>query len=103
MIIMEEKGKRVIVPLTNVMHCDDGSGLRIEVDLAGASKESIDLEMGTGGFCVRAEGDGARYESCFMLAHEVRPKKAKARFDSGLLIIEVPFKESVMGHKVAID
>lgn len=103
MVVMAEKEKRVIVPFTNVMHCEDDSGLRIEVDLVGASKESVELEMGSGGFCVKAEGDGVRYESCFMLAHEVRPKQAKARFDSGLLIIEAPFKESVRGHRVVID
>jgi HSP20 family molecular chaperone IbpA len=100
---MAEREKRVIVPLTNVMHCEDDSGLRIEVDLAGATKESVELEMGNGGFCVKAEGEGVIYESCFMLAHEVKPRQAKARFESGLLTIEVPFKEDVRGYKVPVQ
>lgn len=95
--------KRVLVPLINVNHSDDDSGLRIEVDLVGATKKSVDLEMGNGGFCVKAEGDDFRYESCYMLAHEVKPEEARAKFNSGLLTINVPFKETIRGHKVAIS
>jgi len=67
---------------------------------------SVDLSgpgMGTGGFCVRAEADAFRYESCFILAHEVKPQEAKAKFESGLLTITVPFKETIHGHKVPIE
>ena len=95
--------KRVLVPLINVNHSDDDSGLRIEVDLVGATKKSVDLEMGNGGFCVKAEGEDFKYESCYMLAHEVKPEEAKAKFNSGLLTIDVPFKETTRGHKVAIS
>jgi len=100
---MAEERKRVVVPLVNIMHNDDDTGFRIEVDLAGAAKESVELDMGTGGFCVRAEADAFRYESCFILAHEVKPQEAKAKFESGLLTITVPFKESIHGHKVPIE
>jgi HSP20 family molecular chaperone IbpA len=99
---MAEREKRTIVPLTNIMHNDDDSGFRIEVDLAGASKDRTEVEMGSGGFCIKAEGDDVMYESCFMLAHEVRPDESRATFESGLLTIQVPFKGSVRGHKVAI-
>jgi HSP20 family protein len=95
--------KRLLVPMVNINHTDDDSGLLIEVDLAGASKDSIDLDMGSGGFCVKAEGDDFRYESCYMLAHEVIPEEAKAKFESGLLRIRAPFKETSRGHKVAIE
>jgi HSP20 family molecular chaperone IbpA len=94
--------KRVLVPLVNINHNDDDTGLRIEVDLAGALKKSVDLEMGNGGFCVKAEGDDFRYESCFMLAHEVKAEEAKAKFNSGLLTIRVPFRDTTHGHKIAI-
>jgi HSP20 family molecular chaperone IbpA len=59
--------------------------------------------MGNVGFCVKAEGEDMRYESCFILAHEVTPKKTRAKFESGLLKIEVPFKETTRGHKVRIE
>lgn len=100
---MANERKRVVVPMVNIMHDDDDSGFRIEVDLAGASKESVELDMGTAGFCVRAEADSFRYESCFMLAHEVKPQEAKAKFESGLLTVRVPFRETIHGHKVAIE
>jgi HSP20 family molecular chaperone IbpA len=100
---MANERKRVVVPMVNIMHDDDDSGFRIEVDLAGASKESVELDMGSAGFCVRAEADSFRYESCFMLAHEVKPQEAKAKFESGLLTVMVPFRETIHGHKVAIE
>lgn len=100
---MAEKEKKMLVPLVNMSHNDDDSGMKIEVDLAGASKESVDLEMGNGGFCVKAEGDDFRYESCYMLAHEVTAEKAKAKFDSGLLRVYVPFKDMTHGHRVTIE
>jgi HSP20 family molecular chaperone IbpA len=101
-IAMAEREKRIVVPMTNIMHDDGDSGFRIEVDLVGASKDSVDLEMGAGGFCVKAEGEEIRYESCFMLAHEVRAEEAKAKFESGLLTVHVPFRGGMRGHKVAV-
>lgn len=100
---MAERTKRTLVPLVNVSHDEDDSGLRIEVDLAGAHKDTVELEMGSGGFCVSAEGDDFRYESCFMLAHEVIPEKTRARFDSGLLRIHAPFKKNTRGVRVSIE
>ncbi|MFQ5843325.1 MAG: hypothetical protein ACE5I8_12910 [Thermodesulfobacteriota bacterium] len=100
---MAEEEKRVVVPAINVRHNEGGSGLIIDVDLAGAKKESVELEMGTEGFCVKGEGDDFRYESCYVLAHEVKGTEAKARLESGLLKIRVPFRETMRGHKVAIE
>ena len=99
---MAEREKRVLVPMTNILHDDEDKGFRIEVDLVGAAKDSVDLEIGSGGFCVKAEGEDIRYESCFMLAHEVRPEEASAKFDAGLLTVHVPFRGSVRGHRVAV-
>lgn len=95
--------KRVIEPLINVAHNSDDTGLEIRVDLAGATKETVDLDMGEKGFCVKADAEDFRYENCFMLAHDVKPDAAQATFTSGLLKISVPFKESWHGHKVTIQ
>ena len=73
------------------------------MDLAGASKESVDLDVGDKGFCIKAEAEDFRYENCYMLAHEVMGEEAKAKFDSGLLKITVPFKDALHGHKVSIE
>ena len=100
---MASEEKRVIVPVTSTNHNHDDSGLIITVDLAGAEKESVDLDMGDKGFCIKAEADEFRYENCYMLAHEIKPKKSRAKFNSGLLTIQVPFKETRRGHKVTIE
>ena len=100
---MAQNEKRIKVPLINVNHNDNDSGLVITVDLAGAAKESVDLDMGDRGFCIKAEAEDFRYDNCYMLAHEVRPKESRAKFNSGLLTINVPFKETSRGHKVKIE
>lgn len=99
---MTEINKRNIVPVIDVHHNDDDSGLEIRVDLAGAPKDAINLDMGERGFCIEAEAEDFRYDTCFMLGHEVKNKRAKAKFESGLLKIAVPFKDTLHGHKVAI-
>jgi len=100
---MTEEEKNVIVPMVNVNHNDDDSGLVIKVDLAGASKESVDLDMGDKGFCVKAEGEDFRYENCYMLAHDIKADETEAKFTSGLLVIKAPFKDMRRGQKVTIQ
>jgi len=100
---MTHEEKPVVVPTVNINHNDDNTGLEIRVDLAGASKDSVDLDMGEKGFCLKAEAEEFRYENCFMLAHDVKSKEAKAKFTSGLLKVAVPFKDVVHGHKVNIE
>jgi HSP20 family molecular chaperone IbpA len=99
---MAAKEKRLVVPMVSVTHNESDTGLLIEVDLAGAQKESVALEMGDAGFCVKGDAEDFRYETCYMLAHEIKPRETKAKFDSGLLRIEVPFRDMLRGHKVAI-
>ena len=100
---MAKDEKRVIIPIININHNSSDSGLVIQVDLAGATKESVDLEMGNMGFCIKAEAEDFRFENCFTLAHEVAGKDAKAKYASGLLTINVPFKDRLHGHRVAIE
>jgi HSP20 family molecular chaperone IbpA len=100
---MAQEEKRVVVPIINVNHNSDDTGLEIRVDMAGASKESVDLDIGEKGFCIKAEAEDFRYDNCYMLAHEVKSEAAKAKFDSGLLKITVPFKDTLHGHKVTIE
>ena len=95
--------KRVLEPLIGIAHNEEDSGFHIEVDLAGAPKESVALDMGKSGFCVNAEGEDFKYESCYTFAHEVKPQDATAKFESGLLVIDVPFEETTRGHKITIE
>ena len=100
---MAAEEKRVIAPAVNVSHDDEDSGLRIAVNLAGAPRETVELEMGKEGFCVKAEAEEFRYETCYMLAHRVKGDAARAKFDSGLLTIHVPFEDSLRGHRITIQ
>ena len=100
---MEEKEKRLVVPTITTTHDETDTGLWISVNLAGAPKESVELEMGEAGLCVKAEAEDFRYESCFMLAHKIKPENAKAKFDSGLLRIHAPFEDTMRGHKVPVE
>ncbi len=99
---MEEE-KRVIVPSININHSEDDTGLRISVNLAGASKDTVELEMGKEGLCVKAEGEDFRYDLCFMLAHRVKAEEARAKFEEGLMTIQVPFEETMRGQKVTVE
>lgn len=99
---MTEEYKRTVSPCIDVNHTEDDTGLEIRIDLVGASKDSINLDMGEKGFCIKAEAEDFRYDNCFILGHEVLNKEATAKFDSGLLKITVPFKDVLHGHRVTI-
>ena len=99
---MAETLKRTIAPCIDVNHTEDNTGLEIRVNLAGAMKDSINLDMGEEGFCIKAEAEDFQYDNCFILGHDIKSKHAKAKFDAGLLKITVPFKDTLHGHKVAI-
>jgi HSP20 family molecular chaperone IbpA len=97
-----ETDKRAVAPCIDVNHTEDDTGLEIRIDLVGASKDSINLDMGEKGFCIKAEAVDFRYDSCYMLGHEIKNKSAVAKFDSGLLKITAPFKDTLHGYKVSI-
>jgi HSP20 family molecular chaperone IbpA len=44
--------------------------------------------------------DDVVYLGCFSLAHAVNEDKAKAKFENGLLKIEVPLKSPIKGKRV---
>lgn len=100
---MEKHEKKIIAPAVNVAHTDGDKGLRIDINLAGATKKSLGLEMGKEGLCVKAEAKEFTYHTCYMLAHRVKAKEADAKFASGLLTIQVPFEESMRSHKIPIQ
>ena len=53
--------------------------------------------------CVEAARDDVVYLGCFSLAHAVDENKAKAKFDNGLLKIEVPLKAPIKGKRIQIE
>jgi HSP20 family molecular chaperone IbpA len=100
---MEQDAVKVVRPKITAKHKYEGNGFYIEVDLAGADKESVELEVGTYGLSVKAEGYKIRYNGDYTLGYNIIPEKAKANYDNGVLYISLPIKEkSLKGTKVDI-
>ena len=100
---MEESFAKVIRPKIEINHKLEGNGFNIEIDLAGANRETVQLEMGTYGLSVKAAGDRFRYHGSFPLGYNISPEKAKANYDEGILYVSVPVKEKTLtGRKIEI-
>ena len=67
-----------VTPVACVSHDDQSGGIRIEMEMPGADKKDISLEMRKDSFCVSApRGQYTEYSGCFALSHEVLPEKAE--------------------------
>jgi len=95
--------KTLIIPAVSICHDDKDEGYVIEIELPGVAKKDIGLYMYPFGFCARGERADTRYEVCYSLAHEITPKKTKAKFDKGLLKVTVPFRESLRPTEVTVE
>ena len=64
------------------------------MELPGVAKKDIALDLRRDSFCVSApRGEDTVYAGCYILAHQVMPEKAEAKYDSGLLRIYAPVKD----------
>ena len=81
----------------------DDEAFYIDVELPGVDKEYVELSVGEQSICVEATRDDVVYLGCFSLAHAVNEDKAKAKFENGLLKIEVPLKAPIKGKRVKIE
>ena len=82
-----------INPCACFSHDSTSGRLMIEVELPGANKSDIKLDMRSDSLCLSApRGDEAEYSTCFMLSHEVEPGKTEAKYENGLLRIFSPIK-----------
>ena len=83
-----------ITPDVFFAHDDQMNRLKIEVELPGVAKKDIALDLRRDSFCVSApRGEDTVYAGCYILAHQVMPEKAEAKYDSGLLRIYAPVKD----------
>lgn len=93
-----------VTPVACVSHDDQSGGLRIEMEMPGADKKDISLEMRKDSFCVSApRGQDTEYSGCFPLSHEVLPEKAEAKYENGLLKIFAPIRDWEHRTKVTIQ
>ncbi len=97
----EEETQTVVTPDVCIDH--DDKTFYIDVELPGVAKEHVSLEVGEQSVCVEATRGEVVYLGCFSLAHAVDETKAKAKFDNGLLQIEVPLKSPIKGKRIKIE
>jgi HSP20 family protein len=97
----EEETTTVITPDVCIDH--DDKAFFIDVELPGVDKEHVDLSIGEQSVCVEAARDDIVYLGCFSLAHAVDETKAKAKFENGLLKIEIPLKAPIGGKRIKIE
>ena len=83
-------------PCACFSHDEERGRLRIDLEMPGANKDDIKLEMRKDSFCVSAP----IYSSCFMLPHEVEPDRTEAKYENGFLRILSPIKD--WEHKVSV-
>ena len=97
----EEETTTVVTPDVCIDH--DDKTFFIDVELPGVAKEHVDLQVGEQSVCVEAARDDIVYLGCFSLAHAVDENRAKAKFENGLLQIEIPLKAPIKGKRIKVE
>lgn len=97
----EEEDTTVVTPEVCIDH--DDAKYYIDVELPGVAKEHVDLSVGVQSLCVEAARDDIVYLGCFTLAHAVDETKAKAKFENGLLKVEIPLKAPLKAKRIQIE
>ncbi len=93
-----------IAPNTTVAYADEETRkLLVEFAIPGAPADTIDLKILADSVHLTAPAKDIEYVSALALAWPVKPEKAEAIYENGLLRIEVPFKDPMEDAvKVAI-
>ncbi|MDH3292453.1 MAG: Hsp20/alpha crystallin family protein [Gemmatimonadota bacterium] len=96
--------KRIRVPPRTAAYADEETHkLVVEFAIPGAPTDTIDLKILPDSVHLTAPAKDIEYVSALPLAWPVKPEKAEAIYEHGLLRIEVPFKDPMEDAvKVAI-
>jgi HSP20 family molecular chaperone IbpA len=106
--ISEEGTKMQVVPMKvapdTVAYADgEHHKLIVEFAIPGAPRETIDVKILEDSVHLLAPARDIHYVSALALGWPVKPNKAEATYENGLLRIEVPFKDPMEDAvKVAI-
>ncbi|HMD87839.1 MAG TPA: hypothetical protein VKF38_01630 [Anaerolineaceae bacterium] len=85
---------RIRVAPSSVAYADDENlKLVVEFAIPGAPTDTIDLKILEDSIHLTAPARNIEYVSSLALAWPVKPDKAEAIYENGLLRIEVPFKD----------
>jgi HSP20 family molecular chaperone IbpA len=92
-----------VAPSTVAYADEEKNKLVVEFAIPGAPTETIDLKLLPDSIHLTAPARDIEYVSALALAWRVKPDKAEATYEHGLLRIEVPFKDPMEDAvKVAI-
>jgi HSP20 family molecular chaperone IbpA len=92
-----------VAPSTVAYADEEKNKLVVEFAIPGAPTETIDLKLLPDSIHLTAPARDIEYVSALALAWPVKPDKAEATYEHGLLRIEVPFKDPMEdATKVAI-
>ena len=96
--------KRIrVAPNTVAFADEENHKLVVEFAIPGAPTETIDVKLLPDSVHLIAPAKDLEYVSALALARPVKPHKAEAIYENGLLRIEVPFKDPMEDAvKVAI-
>jgi HSP20 family protein len=93
--------KPTVTPNATMDHDDEF--YYIQIELPGVKKEDINLSVSDQNFCLRGPREDLEFLGCYTLAHLADTNKTKAKFDNGLLSIEIPLKAVRNEKKVKIE
>ena len=95
--------RKKVAPVTAAYANGEQRKLIVEFAIPGAPTETIDLKILEDSVHLLAPARDIEYVSAMALAWPVKPDKAEATYEHGLLRIEVPFKDPMEDAvKVAI-
>jgi HSP20 family protein len=96
-----KKSKPSMAPAMYLDH--DEKYYYVQVELPGVRKEDVTLEVSESSMCVTGSRSDLDFLGCYVLMHAVDGDGAKAKFDNGLLSVEIPIKKVLKGKKVTIE
>ncbi len=72
---------------------EEHNELHIEIELPGVKKEDIKFKLHEDSFYIHATKGDIEYVGSYAVCCPVKASAAKARYEEGLLTVDVPFKE----------
>jgi HSP20 family protein len=97
----EGETTNVVTPEVSIDH--DDKMFYVDVELPGVAKGHVDLSVGEQSICVEATREDVVFLGCFSLAHSVDENQAKAKFENGLLRIQIPLKTPLRSKLIKIE
>jgi HSP20 family protein len=102
--VVKKQAKKAKPTFAPTMYMDhDAKHYYIQVEMPGVKKEDLELSVSDQSLCVRGAREDVELLGCYVLAHPADAEKAKAKFENGLLNVEIPIKKILKGKKVTIE